>query len=140
MIALEILNSENFQTPAKMNTFKNRDSSSIKSRGGFVIHSGVHRSTAFVCGKEFPEAFASLAYWREFGQLAENAWIVATVNGDNLEVCELLALQAARPQWEISKLSTKTCDILTARRKDGNFETIISARDAQELSFKILTL
>lgn len=140
MIALEILNSETFQTPAKLNTFKNRDSSSIKSRGGFVIHSGVHRSTAFVCGKEFPEAFASLEFWKSAGQEAENAWIVATVNGDNLETCELLALQAACPQWDISKLSTKTCDILTARRKDGKFETIVSARDAQELSLKILTL
>ena len=140
MIALEILSSETFQNPQKLNTFKNRDSSSIKSRGGFVIHSGVHRSTAFVCGKEFPTAYASLEYWKEFGQAAENAWIVATVNGDSLETCELLALQAAFPAWKISTLLTKTCDILTAYRQDGDFEIRLAARDAQELSLKILTI
>lgn len=60
MISLPILIALN-NRPQKIRDNFNRDSSLCKSRGGFVAHSAVHRSTHFASAKEHPETYA--LYW-----------------------------------------------------------------------------
>ena len=130
MKALEYLN----QTPPVIRDNFNRDSSAIKSRGGYVIHSGVHRSTAFVSEAV---AVASLEWSKTLGQAALNGWIEATVSEAPLEACEQTALQRAFPDWNIYQVNSCGNILHTANRRDGNFETRISGRDWREISEKI---
>lgn len=60
MIGLKELIALNNRPVAIRDNF-NRDSSLCKSRGGFVAHSAVHRSTHFASAKEHPETYA--LYW-----------------------------------------------------------------------------
>jgi hypothetical protein len=86
--------------PVKRDNF-NRDSSACKSRAGYVIHSGIHRSTAFVSD---PEAVASLEYWKSQGQAGLNGWVEATIDGASLEACERNALAKLHPDYTFSRV------------------------------------
>lgn len=78
MHSLETINALNSRP--KVHTPWNRDSSCLKSRGGYVIHSALHRSTAFVDPDEHAETFKallSIAHNRK----ALNAFIPAIIGG-----------------------------------------------------------
>ena len=130
MKALEFLN----QTPPVIRDNFNRDSSAIKSRDGFVIHSGVHRSTAFVSDAE---AISSLEWSKALGQPALNGWIEATISEAPLEDCEQTALQRAFPAWKFLRINSCGNVLYTANKRDGKFETRISGRDWREIGQKI---
>jgi hypothetical protein len=102
MIALDDLIAINKKTVTIRDNF-NRDSSCCKSRGGYVIHSGIHRSTAFVSSVEHPEGFESLEFWKDKGQAALNGWIVAAIADASLDDCEKHALQSLFPEWTFKR-------------------------------------
>ena len=130
MYPLETIKAINNRPHVRRDNF-NRDSSAIASRGGFVIHSGIHRETAFISPDDHPDSFHSLNYWRHAGQKAVNAWIVAIIDGADVESAERAAFIAARPGWKLranegaGKL--KGAAGYTATRKRGGFETRVSA-------------
>lgn len=128
MKSLEFLN----QLPPVLRTNFNRDSSAIKSRGGYVIHSGVHRSTAFVSDSE---AIQSLEFWRNAGAL--NSWVESTIEGCDLETCELNALSKLFPDWKFLKINSCGNVLFSGVRKDGKFEIRIAGRDWQEIEIKV---
>jgi hypothetical protein len=101
MIALDILTQLNNNPPVRRDNF-NRDSSFVSSRGGFVIHSGIHRSTAFV-GPEFEESFNSATFWLRQSQPAVNAWIETIIDGGEPSQAEHEACKRAFPDWNIEK-------------------------------------
>lgn len=120
--------------PVRRDNF-NRDSSACKSRAGYVIHSGVHRSTAFVSR---PDAVASLEYWKANGGL--NPWVEGTIEGLSLDDCELNAISKVNPSWVFSgvkgtgKIKGRICSALY---KQGPFQTILSAGSWQDLNERI---
>jgi hypothetical protein len=112
----------------------NRDSSCCLSSSGAVIHSGVHRSTAFV---SLPYALASLLWARELGQSALNGWIEATIDGAELSDCELTAISRQFPEWKITVIRERTNHSFTATRQDGKFQTRISALSLIDLGRRL---
>lgn len=130
MKALEFLS----DTPPVIRDNFNRDSSAIKSRGGYVIHSGVHRSTAFVSDAE---AVSSLEWAKELGQPALNGWIEATISEAPLEDCEQTVLQRAFPAWKFLRINSCGNVLFSAVKTEGKFETRISGRDWREIGQKI---
>lgn len=131
MKSLEFLNQS---SPVIRDNF-NRDSSACKSRVGYVIHSGIHRSTAFVSR---PDAVASLEYWRDAGAL--NPWVEGTIEGLELDDCELNAIAKVNPGWKFSAVKgagkLKGC-VYSALFKQGPFQTILSAGSWQDLNERI---
>lgn len=130
MKALQFLN----QTPRIIRDNSNRDSSCCLSQSGAVIHSGVHRSTAFV---SLPYALASLLWAKLLGQDALNGWIESTVNGETLATCELTALTRQFPDWRFYELTTKQGLLVTACQKSGELQTRISGGSWLELGRKL---
>lgn len=112
----------------------NRDSSACFSRSGAVIHSGVHRSTAFVSRAD---ALASLRWAKSLGQTALNGWIEATIDGADLEGCEQTAIARQFPAWTFAHYTSKTAQFVFSSRRRGGFEERTSARDWQELATKL---
>jgi hypothetical protein len=131
MIALPYLIKLNEKPPVKKDNF-NRDSSFVKSRGSYVIHSGVHRSTAYLTG----DGITAFDYWKEQGQLAINGFIEATIDGASLEDCELNALAKKWPDWTFQATKYKG-NVFTAIRKDCHFQTRISGVSWRELSERL---
>lgn len=127
MKSLEFLSN----TPPVIRDNFNRDSSAIKSRGGYVIHSGAHRSTAFVSDSE---AIQSLEFWRSAGAL--NTWVESTIEECDLETCEINCLLKLFPDWTFRRINSCGNEIISASKKNGSFETRISARDWQEIHTK----
>lgn len=115
--------------PVKRDNF-NRDSSACFSRSGAVIHSGVHRSTAFVSR---PDAIASLTACKAIGQQALNGWVEGTVEGLELGDCELNALARQFPAWSFSRVTSDKFAYL--RAKQG--KTIVGGRDIQDLASRL---
>jgi len=130
MKALEFLS---IVPPVKRDNF-NRDSSACFSKSGAVIHSGVHRSTAFV---SLPYALASLLWAKELGQAALNGWIESTIEGCSLEDCELTAISRQFPEWNFSILHTKQGTVVTAVSATGQFQTRIGAGSIIELGRRL---
>lgn len=126
MKSLEFLS----QVPAIKRDNFNRDSSACKSRSGIVIHSGVHRSTAFVSR---PDAVASLETAKTLGQPALNGWVEATIEGLDLEGCELNALARQFPTWRFSRVTSDKFSYL--RAKQG--KTIVGGRDFADLASRL---
>ena len=102
MIALEYLIKINEKKTVIRDNF-NRDSSFVQSSQGFVIHSGIHRSTAFISKEEHPNGWFSFTYWKEQGQAAINGFIEATIDGYSLADCEAEAFRRSRPDWQVIK-------------------------------------
>ena len=116
MLGLQELHAVNRRTRIIRDNF-NRECSFCQSRGGFVLHSGVHRSAVFVSGTEHPEAHAAFTYWSGQGQPAVDAFITALV-GDpcDLHGAERAAFQATRPGWSLREVSSGG-KLLTDRRE-----------------------
>lgn len=121
------------ETPRIIRDNFNRDSSACKSRQGYVIHSGVHRSTAFV---SLPDAIQSLEFWRDFGGL--NPWVEATIEGLELEDCELNAISRIWPDWTFTATKYRG-NVYTASRGKG-LVTRVSALSWQQLQAKLQIL
>jgi hypothetical protein len=120
--------------PVRRDNF-NRDSSACKSRAGYVIHSGIHRSTAFVSRTD---AVASLEYWKAQGGL--NPWVEGTIEGLSLDDCELNAIVKVNPDWRFSTVKNGgACrnSQKTAILHENGFQTILSAGSWQELNERI---
>lgn len=86
--------------PAVRNDNFNRDSSFVRSRGSYVIHSGIHRSTAFLTGDGIP----AFDYWSKQGQAAINGFVEATIDGASLKDCELNAIAKRHPDYLFSSV------------------------------------
>lgn len=109
----------------------NRDSSSVKSAAGYVIHSGIHRSTAFVSIRDHADCHHAFTYWRGQGQEAINAFIEIIIDGGELETAEANAFHKTRPDWTVCKVQgagklSGGCE-LTATRKSGHLTQRASA-------------
>jgi hypothetical protein len=109
----------------------NRDSSSVQSAAGFVIHSGVHRSTAFISKTDHADCWHAFTYWRQQGQAAINAFVEAIIDGSDLATAESNAFHATRQDWRVTVKKTKQAfaggDELTAWRKSGRLRSSVSA-------------
>lgn len=79
----------------------NRECSFVASRGGFVIHSGVHRSTAYIHPDICRDTYFAAQYWLVAGPEARDAFITQIVGGASLEGAEERAFLAARPDWRL---------------------------------------
>lgn len=115
--------------PVKRDNF-NRDSSACFSRSGAVIHSGVHRSTAFVSRHD---ALESLQACKALGQPALNGWIEGTIEGLELADCELNALARQFPAWRFSRVTSDKFTYL--RAKQGR--AIVGGRDLTDLASRL---
>ena len=118
------------QNPPVIRGNFNRDSSAVKSRGGYVIHSGVHRSTAFVI---LPHAVASLERWKALGQVALNGWVEGTIAELSLDDCECNALAKLHPAWKFSRVQTNGFGYCRAQRG----REIVGGLDWRDLRNKI---
>ena len=134
MYPIETIKTLNNRPNVRRDNF-NRNSSACSSRSGVVIHSGIHRSTAFVSRRD---AVASLQWARDLGQDALNGWVEATIDGAELEACELNAIARAFPAWKFYRYTSKTAEFVCGSCKVGKFETRISARAWQELASKLM--
>ena len=114
----------------------NRDSSLCQSRRGYVIHSGAHRSTAFIDSTDHSESWQALTYWKGQGQKAINGFIESIISDSTLEGAELNAISRLHPEWEFT--CTKYRGIVcTAVKRLAGFETRISAKNWKELNEKL---
>lgn len=100
MIALPQLVSLNNRPPIRRDNF-NRECSFVASRGGFVIHSGVHRSTAYLHPDINRDTYFAASYWLNAGPAARDAFIVQIVGEASLADAEERAFVAARPEWTL---------------------------------------
>jgi hypothetical protein len=105
MIGLAELKSLNNRPPAIRDNF-NRDSSCVESAKGFVIHSAVHRSTAFVDKARHADCFFALQYWK-CEQRALNGFVEAIIDDSTLETAEANAFARSRPDWTVRKTTPK---------------------------------
>ena len=99
MIGLAELKALNARPPAIRDNF-NRDSSCVESAKGFVIHSAVHRSTAFVDKVKHADCFFALQYWKH-DQRALNGFIEAILDDSSLETANANAFARSRPDWTV---------------------------------------
>lgn len=102
MHTLTVIHAINNRPRVRRDNFS-RDSSACFARGGAVIHSGIHRSTAFIHAERHPEAFQALQYWKR-NQKSLNGFIVGLIESDSLEVAEATAFLALFPSWKLTQL------------------------------------
>lgn len=117
----------------------NRDSSFVKSHKGFVIHSGVHRSTAFIGETDHADCHFAFTYWSRQGQAAINAFIEVIIDGGSLETAEENAFRKALPAWQVIAPSAKGTQgnrHLTAVLP-GKLETRVGAYTFRHLHSKV---
>ncbi len=100
MIPHDVLIQLNNRPPVRRDNF-NRECSFVASRGGFVIHSAVHRSTAYLHPDINRDAYFAAQYWLAAGPEARDAFITQIVGGAPLEAAEERAFIAARPDWKL---------------------------------------
>lgn len=132
MYPLETIKALN-NRPLKIKDNFNRDSSFVQSKAGFVIHSGIHRSTAFVSKDEHPEGFQSACFWFALGKLAINGWIEATENDIPLDGCERNAIAKLWPEWTFSRVNSCGNVVYSAKRHTGKLAETVSALSWQAL-------
>lgn len=106
MIALTQLVALNNRPPVRKDNF-NRECSFVASRGGFVIHSAVHRSTAYLHPDINRDAYFAAQYWLVAGPEARDAFVTQIVGGAPLEAAEERAFIAARPDWKLQAPKAK---------------------------------
>ena len=104
MIGIAELKALNNRPPKIKDNF-NRDSSCVQSALGYVIHSGVHRSTAFISKADHPDSWFAFSYWRTQGQAAINGFIELIIDGAALETAEAEAFRRSRPDWHVSRVA-----------------------------------
>ena len=133
MYCLEVIQSPSYQAGKQIKDNHNRDSSFCKSRSGFVIHSGVHRETAFISAVDHAEGHAAASYWFACGQLATNGFIEATIGDIGLDGCEQNALSKLLPDWTFRKIKGKRGALYRATRKSGKLVESIAGLSWQDL-------
>ena len=106
MYCLEVIQKINNRPRERRDNF-NRESSYCQSARGFVIHSGIHRSTAFIDKEEHPDCWFAFSYWRQQGQAAVNAFITAIIDDAELDTAEANAFHVTRPGWQVRKAIPK---------------------------------
>lgn len=79
----------------------NRECSFVASRGGFVIHSGVHRSTAYIHPDICRDTYFAAQYWLVAGSAERDAFITQIVGEASLADTEHRAFRAGRPDWTL---------------------------------------
>lgn len=123
MISLPELKALNNRPPVVIRDNFNRDSSFVQSSRGFVIHSGVHRSTAFISKADHQDGYFAFQYWSRQGQVAVNAFVELIIDGADLETCESNAFHKSRPDWQVTRTKgagkLQGAGELTARRASG---------------------
>lgn len=129
------------ERPRKRRDNFNRDSSACFSRGGAVIHSGIHRSTLFLHSKESLE---SLGYWKR-NQKALNGFVVGFVETGSLDVANSTAFRALFPSWKLSQAPkggnpSQVGGKLTAWRREGKLRVSVAAGNFRELVAKVRKL
>lgn len=117
----------------------NRDSSACFARGGFVIHSGIHRSTLFLFS---PESVQSCRYWKSRGQKALNAFVVSFVETGSLETAERNAFLVCSKEWQLFPSPGKgnpsqRADKARAWKQSGNLKLFLSSASLQDLAEKV---
>lgn len=106
MIALDVLIQLNNRPPVRRDNF-NRECSFVASRGGFVIHSGVHRSTAYLHPDICRDTYFTAQYWLVAGDKERDAFITQIVGGAPLEAAEERAFLASREGWTLQAPKAK---------------------------------
>lgn len=128
MIGLQELKALNNRPPRKVYNF-NRECSFVASRGGFVIHSAVHRSTAYLHPDINRDAYFAAQYWLVAGPVERDEFITQIVGGAALENAEERAFRASRPDWQVkaprAKGSQGNCHLTAI--KAGPLETRVAA-------------
>lgn len=104
MYCLEVIKSKGFQSPAKIVGNHKRDSSFCESRSGYVIHSGIHRSTAFISKVDHQDASFAFQYWSKQGQDAVNGFVESAINCEDLALWEESAFIRSRPGWTVRQV------------------------------------
>ena len=132
MYSLEVIKSPSFQAGRKIKDNHNRDSSFVKSRGSYVIHSGIHRSTAFLIDDGIP----AFDYWSKQGRLAVNGFIEASLNDYALSDCEHNAIAKKWPEWTFHRVNSCGNFIVSAYKGLG-LQTRVSALNWQDLNGKL---
>lgn len=138
MIGLKELQRLN-NAPPKIRDNFNRDSSFVQSALGYVIHSGIHRSTAFVSLTDHADCWHAFGYWKQQGQAAINAFVEVIIDGGELETAEENAFRKSRPDWQVvlpnSNGSQGNRQITAVKVKRG-FETRVGAFTFRHLHSK----
>jgi hypothetical protein len=129
---LKTLNNRAAKGALKIRDNFNRDSSACFSAVGVVIHSGVHRSTAFISATnpEFSDSYFAASYWLKQEQSAVNGFIETIIDGGSLEDAEREAFRRSRPDWSVQLPKSKGTQgnrQFTAIAKRGGFETRVGA-------------
>lgn len=106
MISLPQLIALNNRPPIRRDNF-NRECSFVHSRDCFIIHSGVHRSTACISKDEHPDSYFAAQYWLVAGPETRDAFITQIVGGASLEGAETRAFAASRPDWQVKAPKAK---------------------------------
>jgi hypothetical protein len=113
----------------------NRECSFVASRGGFVIHSGVHRSTAYIHPEVDANTYFAAQYWLVAGPAERDAFITQIVGGAALEGAEHRAFIAGRPDWTLKAPKARGSQgnaHFTATR-DGTLQERVSAYTLRHL-------
>ena len=79
----------------------NRECSFVASRGGFVIHSGIHRSTAYLHPEINRDAYFAAQYWLVAGPKERDEFITQIVGDASLADAEKRAFLAGREGWTL---------------------------------------
>jgi hypothetical protein len=133
MYTIEVLKSDSYQLQKISKGNFERDSSFHFSRAGVVIHSGEHRSTAFIPAET--ELHSVFRYWIKQEQKAINGFIVACVEGLGDEQCHENACRVSRPEWTFHKRTRKGFESISACRRDGKLTLHFSADSWQTIHY-----
>jgi len=125
MYSLEVIKSDSFQDQKVSKGNFDRDSSFHFSKAGCVIHSGEHRSTAFIPANT--ELHSAFRYWIKQGQVAVNGFIVACVEGLGDVQCHENACRVSRPDWEFKATKARFGGLEITATKGGNLQSRQSA-------------
>ena len=142
MYSLATIQAINNRTFVRRDNF-NRDSSACFSRGGAVIHSGIHRSTLFIHAERHAESFACLKAWKG-NQKALNGFIVALTETGNLTKANATAFRALFPRWQWQEGGSSGNPTQCAYRfraiKPGTLPVSVAALTIPELVTKVRKL
>jgi len=136
MYCLEVIKSPSYQAGRKIKDNHNRNSSFVRSRGSFVIHSGIHRETAFLIDDGIP----SFDYWSKQGQCAVNGWIEASISGFALEDCEHNAIAKKWQEWTFHQVSLQNGALIYAAYSGIALQTRVAGFSWKEINERIQAL
>jgi hypothetical protein len=134
MYSLDVIESEKYQTAKKPVDHLTRNCSFCFSVRGVVLHSGAHRSTAFI-GIETP-LFHEFRYWVKQEQEAIDGFITACVGDYCDEACHENACKKARPGWTFKRRKSRFSGIeISCTRPSGKLVEHFTASDWREAHY-----